>query len=1197
MSMQNRNSRLFSQRAFDSNIEQLVRESPVPQMLFHGHHTDSSNNSFVLPCSSQGHPMSASAIPKLHGYATASPCARFEPFRSPQSLNSTFPSNTSYPSAADIFKSLKSQSRFERDNLLDTSHEKEHGHKENDPGMANNVSDRHFHTHSDRQPQVHEPASIMPEILTGIVGNSSHYDGYRHQVHSKKSGSSTGNKVDKTYEENFQEAFYDSGTNKEDERVSPEMIEACSLYMWIIKPVPGSHSICVEGKKSLADDNFWHSGVITHRINEKVVETQTRSVYRLEGNMELLDAMAAGFSRKTAEAFWLGFPSDWQKLIQEHFSTVPLNSIEEKQSDSEEEITTLEDGGEESDDTDTGQEDTTLTEVVSADEDGSLPSSGKVETQAVLHSPVDNKKGSRKGSKSEVVIENWIIKSLPNGKGVNVLGTKPESGLLWHSSAIEKRLDKKRLMSSSGSVYRLKGNMDKLLSLNEGLPVKIIDKFSSGFPKEWQELIQEFLYTKQTDKRKSDKAKQKKKNTSKKKGQVGDRKGKIQKDSAHLKKVTKKSEIPTQNIPSKVKEVISSQQKSTNSLKKSSERTRPKDGAEPAETYKRTKTVLTPKGEMVDLESLGRSRSGRLIKPPLQWWTGQTLELDGENVTVKAPTVASSMFLQEFEDGYKKSTRQVKPYWNPRQKDKDYSLNISKSSLNSSVSSVETKRKHKTQKEEQENTSSNTVDISSQSEDDLDPKLKFEVKLILEHVKGKRKKVQKRETCYSSKKKERESRAENDNPFDLNETTDLDTTETEQESSNQVVSNRSSSKGRGDRKNGKKTKIAPLKEVKTKVEQVNVVSSSTGDVGHDEEGIGYRALRSRKGKVSEPAGTNMALRLNKKETCVENKVNISRTRRVLSVIKEDEADDEIGLCDEDFEPMKKPKKKVNVITKRAALSRSKNSVKEGDGKVETVSKPPESSDDIEAHWTKDEKGRLDEACKNVSLSNPHYWERVAAQVRTKTADMCKAMYYSDQKLPKSAEKKSKKNIKEKVKVTSLTANVGTLKRKQQLKDLLEQQNENYSDDLFDSTPYRMTRKRKVPVLGGDDDDAIFEELARKQGKTRFETPVATETMCSRITVPFASTKKTPVSNLTVEMQDGSGDADGYVHKILKRRLLAKGKKKFGTPKPVKKIPNVEISPQQKLLFHNYLQEKKEKAENHQDSDQEEDFYWEDDVEN
>ena len=35
-------------------------------------------------------------------------------------------------------------------------------------------------------------------------------------------------------------------------------------------------------------------------------------------------------------------------------------------------------------------------------------------------------------------------------------------GVLWHSSAIEKRLDKRRLLTSNGSLCRLKGHMDKL---------------------------------------------------------------------------------------------------------------------------------------------------------------------------------------------------------------------------------------------------------------------------------------------------------------------------------------------------------------------------------------------------------------------------------------------------------------------------------------------------------------------------------------------------------------------------------------------------------------------------------------------------------------------------------------------------------------------------------------------------------------
>lgn len=43
------------------------------------------------------------------------------------------------------------------------------------------------------------------------------------------------------------------------------------------------------------------------------------------------------------------------------------------------------------------------------------------------------------------------------------------SGNMWHSSAIESRIDNKRLKSSTGAIYRLKGCMDKLLALDSGM--------------------------------------------------------------------------------------------------------------------------------------------------------------------------------------------------------------------------------------------------------------------------------------------------------------------------------------------------------------------------------------------------------------------------------------------------------------------------------------------------------------------------------------------------------------------------------------------------------------------------------------------------------------------------------------------------------------------------------------------------------
>lgn len=46
-------------------------------------------------------------------------------------------------------------------------------------------------------------------------------------------------------------------------------------------------------------------------------------------------------------------------------------------------------------------------------------------------------------------------------------------------------------------------------------------------------------------------------------------------------------------------------------------------------------------------------------------------------------------------------------------------------------------------------------------------------------------------------------------------------------------------------------------------------------------------------------------------------------------------------------------------------------------------------------------------------------------------------------------------------VRTITAGKGTLKRKQQLRDLIEHHNDGYEDDLFDSTPYRNQGNVKV----------------------------------------------------------------------------------------------------------------------------------------
>ncbi len=46
----------------------------------------------------------------------------------------------------------------------------------------------------------------------------------------------------------------------------------------------------------------------------------------------------------------------------------------------------------------------------------------------------------------------------------------------------------------------------------------------------------------------------------------------------------------------------------------------------------------------------------------------------------------------------------------------------------------------------------------------------------------------------------------------------------------------------------------------------------------------------------------------------------------------------------------------------------------------------------------------------------------------------------------------------------LTGGVGTMKRNRQLRDLVDNHNQNYEDDYFDSTPFKQTQPLKVSLI-------------------------------------------------------------------------------------------------------------------------------------
>ncbi|TKS86593.1 Mis18-binding protein 1 [Collichthys lucidus] len=180
-------------------------------------------------------------------------------------------------------------------------------------------------------------------------------------------------------------------------------------------------------------------------------------------------------------------------------------------------------------------------------------------------------------SESVVYLKKWFLRRGPTGMFVD--GIHREDNIPWNSNIIVERFSNYVLKTVTGKVYILVGKMN--LGVDSGLPKWFLKKFLNGFPPNWKELYEKFL-------------------SESSEGQG--RETKMNSEAKDIKAKTK-SEASSTNI----------------SMKRHNEKTfKTPDFCPPA-----------------SLSSAKVSRSGRVIKPPLEYWKGGRVTLDAHmNVTV-----------------------------------------------------------------------------------------------------------------------------------------------------------------------------------------------------------------------------------------------------------------------------------------------------------------------------------------------------------------------------------------------------------------------------------------------------------------------------------------------------------------------------------------------------------------------------------
>ncbi|XP_062610462.1 mis18-binding protein 1-like isoform X3 [Saccostrea cucullata] len=706
----------------------------------------------------------------------------------------------------------------------------------------------------------------------------------------------------------------------------------------------------------------------------------------------------------------------------------------------------------------------------------------------------------------------WIIKVLPDNSGPCVEGKlKEDDDTYWHSSLISDRLESHLVITVSGKVYRLMGDMEIEDAHSGGFDDQTIREFLSGFPVHWREVMDMFF---------SGGSSKSKVNLSQNDAAVDDdvednvslldetlkpsektlNSEEENQKSKDVAKTTKRKEKLKKDVPkkpvTKVRTVKSkekvSQVKEQSSIKKV-EQVKKKQKKEVKATVPSGKVteVCTPDGKVIKLDSVQTTRSGRAVKPVVGWYAGQSVTVDPEtnSYILRHRTQFAESVSKDMTDFYKSRSTYFR---------KNVSLN------SSSIS-----------------------------------------KTSREHVKNKTSDKNGSEKKVGSKSNKTNHRRSGSSDSESNGKTN--------QSKNGATSKSKSQKQAESIKDGKQKKGSKEKGKEKELQN-----------NKQEEKVRKSDLN--KGKGSE-----------------ESKNNIQEKKKRRSDLNKEKGREESQNNKQEEKMRRSDQNKLerSVSKPRATKKEGKENQLEEKNKEESV-------------WRKDEVTRLNLITKQLHQCDPQFWSKVVNHVKTKTLEECQEYFYKEMPSKKTGKRgrppKPKETAEQQV---SLTAKRGTLKRKQQLRELVDQSNKVYQEDLFDGTPYR--HHSKMPRLSDEDD--VFTELSKRNPHmmNKVFTPM------TRINMDPISTKKTPSSGLAgIDSQINRKEADQYMHKmnIQRRKLVNKTKPKTAKNSAKDKVP----VPNKKLFsksddLQSLFMEDCGSDSNHDNSEEESDYYFSEEEEN
>nr|XP_045011173.1 mis18-binding protein 1 [Jaculus jaculus] len=669
--------------------------------------------------------------------------------------------------------------------------------------------------------------------------------------------------------------------------------------------------------------------------------------------------------------------------------------------------------------------------------------------------------------KSQVIqLQEWMIKVINDNTAICVEGKLVDmTNIYWHSNVIIQRIKHNELRTLSGNIYILKGLIDQISMKEAGYPYCLTRKFMFGFPKNWKEHIDNFLEQLRADKKNRKKVREKQKTAS------------FDRD--------------------KGKSMKSDEENQTNVLQKAS--TSSDINCDNPEVKKNKHSGLPGAAEV----NIGSSNCQN--QQPLKLPHDQ--ELIGKTEYKKLPSKKLVNY-EEINERIIKSQNQERPE----------ELHISNDILNSRQQfSSDKTRKH--------------VNISQKEAYVLLTPLKSKavieqrcmkynlssenIKAITEVSVPRFKEDQVDEAVSSSSKSKKTSGNTFEHSVVHKSKTMEDCNDCNLHTVNQKISMPNhKNEQQMDSNNVKKNTRLNKNANKAVVSYSHQFSSDFSS----EESETEKIIRSKTGVKKTRAKTT-----NKR--VVHPRRNAGNTTKDILLISDSESETEIYIKRKKARSSAKETLPKSDVRKDFPIGKGMKSDKLNRQPLKCL---PGLADEEE--WNEEELQKLHCAFASFPKHKPGFWSDIAMAVGSRTAKECQMKYMEDPQENGSRKHVSKKkqanskvqndeNLADKKQTVKITAKVGTLKRKQQMRDFLEQLPKDDHDDFFSDTPL-CNQGVMLPSFQYSQDDDFLSNMDRNPASpSSVIFPLAKTPQCQHVSPGMlASIKRDDCDKYVYHMQ-------------------------------------------------------------------------------